>query len=101
LGFEGRLAVLSVTVEMGLCMKLKKKKERAKEKKKSERKNYINQLPQVESLGIPGTAYLMHRGNTFQLRRFFPLELLCFDFSSCSSFWEFISQIKELEIDDR
>lgn len=34
LGFEGMVAVLNVTVEMGLFMKIKKKKRKAKENKK-------------------------------------------------------------------
>lgn len=52
LGFEGMVAVLNVTVEMGLFMKIKKKK-KAKENKKERmqaRKRTIDQIVQLMKL---------------------------------------------------
>ena len=51
LGFEGMVAVLNVTVEMGLFMKIKKKKGKRKRKEcKRERKRTINQIVQLMKL---------------------------------------------------
>ena len=51
LGFEGMVAVLNVTVEMGLFMKIKKKKGKRKRKEcKRERKRTIDQIVQLMKL---------------------------------------------------